>query len=35
MNTFNNSIYTKTPLETVKVASQICDKEKKWEDFRS
>ena len=35
VNTFNNSIYTKTPLETVKVASQICDKEKKWEDFRS
>lgn len=35
VNTFNNSIYTKTPLETVKVATEVCGEKKKWEDFRN
>lgn len=34
VDTFDNSIYTKSPLETVKVATEICNREKKWEDFR-
>jgi methylated-thiol--corrinoid protein len=34
VDTFTNAMYTKTPLETVKVASSICDGKKKWQDYR-
>lgn len=35
VDTFSNSLYTKSPLETVKAATGICDGSKKWTDFRS
>lgn len=34
VGTFGNSMYTKSPLETVKVADGICNEGKKWEDYR-
>ena len=34
VNTFNNALYTKTPLETVHDAEAICSGKKKWNDFR-
>lgn len=35
VNTFNNALYTKTPLETVHDAEVICSGKKKWKDFRN
>ncbi len=34
VDTFRNSIYTKSPLETVRTATDICNGSKKWEDLR-
>ena len=34
VSTFNNAMYTKSPLETVKVADGVCNEGKKWEDYR-
>lgn len=34
VDTFTNSLYTKTPLETVKAAGEICTGQKAWKDFR-
>lgn len=35
VNSFNNALYTKSPLETVHAATDIIGGEKKWDDFRS
>ena len=34
VNTFGNSMYTKSPLETVRVADGVCNEGRKWEDYR-
>ena len=35
VNTFQNALYTKSPLETVHAAAGIIDGGKKWNDFRN
>ncbi len=34
VDTFSNALYTKTPLETVRDATGICQGTKQWKDFR-